>query len=190
MDNLTGTLQKWRVRLGHVFSLAILFFATPTALLAAIGTVVTLLGLALRLAAAGCIQKDQVLSRHGPYAYTRNPLYVGSFFMVLGFCVAASNVWVAAAFFPFFFSIYYATIYREEQFLKGKFGEEYAAFCREVPRFFPRPIPAQRGSGGWFSMKQAMANHEYEGAGAALVVLALLWAMALTGFSPFRALMK
>jgi protein-S-isoprenylcysteine O-methyltransferase Ste14 len=190
MENLTSILQKWRVRLGHVFSLIILFFAQPTIPMLAVGTAVTILGLAMRMAAAGCIQKDQVLSRHGPYAYTRNPLYLGSFFMVLGFCIAAGNLWVILAFFPFFFGVYYATIYREEQFLHGRFGNDYARFCSEVPRFFPRLTPAVRGGGGWFSMQQAMANHEYEGAGAALVLLAILWALALTGFFPFHAVMK
>ena len=184
MEKPTILLQKWRVRLGHLFSLVILIFADPTLPLLAAGTAVTVLGLAVRMAAAGCIQKDRVLSRHGPYAYTRNPLYLGSFFMVLGFCIAAGNVWVLLAFFPFFFSIYYATIYREEQYLKQAFGADYAAFCAEVPRFFPRPTPAVRGGGPWFSWRQAMANHEYEGAGAALVLLAILWAFGLTGFSP------
>jgi protein-S-isoprenylcysteine O-methyltransferase Ste14 len=186
MENLTIILQKWRVRLGHMFSLAILLFAQPTVAFAAAGTAVTILGLAIRMAAAGCIQKDQVLSRHGPYAFTRNPLYLGSFFMVLGFCIAAGNHWVTAVFFPFFLGIYFATIYREEQFLRGRFGNDYARFCAEVPRFFPRLTPAARG-GGWFSLRQAMDNREYEGAGAALVILAILWAMALTGFSPLRA---
>ena len=190
MEYLTSILQQWRVRLGHLFTLVVLFCARPGVTLLLIGTVVTLLGLAVRLAAAGCIQKDQVLSRNGPYAYTRNPLYVGSFLMMLGFCVAAGNVWVLAAFVPFFFAVYYATIFREEQFLKNKFGQDYIGFCRKVPRFFPRVTPAVRSHGAWFSLKQALANHEYEGALAALVVLALLWALGLTGFSPSTTLIK
>ena len=194
MEKTTAILQKWRVRLGHLFTLVLFFFAQPKlerdiyALL--IGTGVSLLGVAVRMAAAGCISKDETLSRRGPYAFTRNPLYVGSFLLYLGFCLACANLWVAIGFLPFFFIVYYATILREEAFLSSKFGEDYAAFMREVPRFFPRLTPAQRGGSGWFSWKQAMKNNEYEGALAGVIVLGILWVMAATGFSVFAAVLK
>ena len=190
MEKTTAFLQKWRVRLGHLFTLGLLISARPERLGLLIGTIVTLLGLAIRMAAAGCIRKDQSLARTGPYAFTRNPLYLGSFFMMLGFCVACGNLWVAAAFVPFFFLVYYSTIWREERFLSGKFGGAFAAFKAAVPRFLPRLTPADALEPGWFKWSRAMDNHEYEGAIAALMVLALLWAMNLTNFTLLKALLK
>ena len=191
MDKITAVLQKWRVRLGHIFTLILLVFAAPdleTDLWILVGgTAVSVAGLGVRLAAAGCISKDETLSRLGPYAYVRNPLYVGSFLMYLGFCIACATPWITAAFLPFFFIVYYATIVREEAFLSEKFGGAYQAFMQEVPRFFPRATPAQRG-GGWFSWNQAMANREYEGAVAAIIILGLLWAMAVFQFRPLTML--
>lgn len=194
MEKTTAILQKWRVRLGHLFTLVLLFFAHPRherdLYVLLIGTGVSMLGVAVRMAAAGCISKDQTLSRRGPYAFTRNPLYVGSFLLYLGFCIASANVWITIGFLPFFFIIYYATIFREEAFLTSKFGEDYAAFMREVPRFFPRLTPARRGGPGWFSWQQAMKNHEYEGALAGVIVLGILWVMAAAGFSVCGAVFK
>jgi protein-S-isoprenylcysteine O-methyltransferase Ste14 len=194
MEQITAILQKWRVRLGHIFTLVLFFFAHPKlerdlyALL--IGAGVSLAGVAVRMAAAGCISKDETLSRRGPYAFTRNPLYVGSFLLYLGFCIAGANVWITAGFLPFFFIIYYATIFREEAFLSAKFGEDYAAFVRETPRFLPRLTHAKRGGPGWFSWGQAMKNHEYEGALAGVIVLGILWMMAAAGFSIYGAVFK
>lgn len=175
------------MRLGHLFTLALLFFATPEIGWLAAGTVLSLLGLAVRVAAAGCIHKDETLSRSGPYAFVRNPLYVGSFMMYLGFCVASGNVYIVAAFLPFFGVVYFATILREEAFLSEKFGEEFARFKREVPRFLPRVTPAAPLEKGWFGLQQAMKNREYEGMVAAVAVLCILWILGATAFFPFRA---
>jgi protein-S-isoprenylcysteine O-methyltransferase Ste14 len=179
METTTKFLQKWRVRLGHLFAIAALVCAKPTDIrYLAAGTAIALFGESIRIASAGYIQKDKTLSRSGPYAFTRNPLYVGSFLMYLGFCIAASNVYVIGAYVPFFFVIYYATIYREETYLREAFGAEYEKFCAEVPRFFPRLWPAHgSGSGGGFSFAQAAKNREYEGAIAIAIITVALWAM-------------
>ena len=183
-------LQKWRVKLGHLFTIVLLFCAEPpevSELLA--GTFFALLGEAIRIAAAGLIHKDENLSRAGLYAYVRNPLYVGSFFMYLGFCIACGNPWITFAFIPFFSIVYTATVMREEAFLASKFGEDFARFTADVPRFFPRLTPAPGAGRANFSWQQAKANKEYEGAIATVAVLAVLWIMGLTGFSPLAAIL-
>ncbi len=105
--------------------------------------------------------------------------------MYLGLCIAASNLIVTAIYIPFFFVIYYATIYREEAFLGEAFGADYAAYCAETPRFFPRlRLPARNGGG--FSFAQSMKNREYEALVAVIILLGALWAMFLTGWRPLR----
>ena len=183
MEKIQIFLQKWRVRLGHLFGIVLLIFSRPEMRWLIAGTAVALAGEAIRIVSAGCIQKDTDLSVSGPYAFTRNPLYLGSFLMYLGFCIAASNGVVLAVFPPFFFIVYYATIFREEAYLSGAFGEKYAKYCSEVPRFFPG-IRSSRAEGGAlrFSLARAMGNREYEAMIAVVVILGLLWAMGLTGF--------
>ncbi|HOO55365.1 MAG TPA: isoprenylcysteine carboxylmethyltransferase family protein [bacterium] len=181
MEKITKLLQKWRVRLGHLFGIAVLVFARPELKWLLVGTFVSLFGEAIRIISAGYIQKDQELSRTGPYAFTRNPLYVGSFFMYLGLCIAASNWIVLLVYIPFFFIIYYATIFREESYLKEAFKEDYAGFCADVPRFFPIPWKIKYSKGNGFSMALSMKNREYEALIAVCVFLGLMWAMGLTG---------
>lgn len=181
MESLMVFLQKWRVRLGHLFAIGILVFARPTPAALAAGTAVALLGEAIRIYSAGVIDKNTTLSRTGPYAYTRNPLYVGSFFMYLGFCIAAGSVYVVAAFLVFFFVVYYATILREEAFLREKFGDSYERFCGEVPRFFPRPGGARPEGEARFDWGRMKENKEHEGLIATLIILGVLWGMWLSG---------
>jgi protein-S-isoprenylcysteine O-methyltransferase Ste14 len=175
-------LQKWRVRLGHMFGIVVVVFARPHMEWLLAGTTLALAGEAIRVYSSGCIRKDTALSMAGPYAFTRNPLYVGSFLMYLGFCIAAANWIVLAVYFPFFFITYYATIFREEMFLRGVFKDAYNEYCKAVPRFFPRFRRLQKSADGLdFSFAQVMKNREYEAAIAIVIILALLWVMGLTG---------
>jgi len=191
MEKTMIFLQKWRVKLGHLFTIILLFCAEPPDTSELItGTIIAFAGEAIRIAAAGMIHKDENLSRSGLYAYVRNPLYVGSFLMYLGFCIACGNPWITFAFLPFFSIVYSATVAREEAFLASKFGAEFQRFTAEVPRFFPRPWPARGAGKAKFSWKQAAANKEYEGAIATGAVLLLLWIMGLTGWSPLAAILN
>ena len=190
MDNITRFLQKWRVRLGHLFVLVLLIVAAPNLRAAAAGTVLVLIGAGLRVLSAGYIEKDEVLSLRGPYAHVRNPLYVGSFVMYLGFCFASGRPLIVVAYLPFFFCIYFATIFREEAFLTTKFGDRFAEYVRRVPRFLPRPTPAYKGGRGVFAWSQVWANREYEGLIAAIVILSLLWVEAALKFSPIALFHK
>lgn len=132
-----------------------LYFADPTAgeritppwLLIAIGAAIALAGGALRAWAAGTIKKNKVLSTHGAYAFTRNPLYLGSFLIGIGFAVASGRVSFLLFFLAFFAAVYSRTMSKEERRLEALFGAEYRRYAEAVPRFFPRipPFAAVRG---------------------------------------------
>lgn len=115
-----------------------LLLARPTVPLILAGLVLALAGGLVRAWAAGAIRKNRVLTTHGPYAFTRNPLYVGTFLIGLGFAVASGVVWFLAAFLVFFTVIYGKTMRREEKRLAELFGEEFDRYATAVPRFLPR----------------------------------------------------
>jgi protein-S-isoprenylcysteine O-methyltransferase Ste14 len=118
----------------------ILFFlaARPTFLSMAIGLPVVLLGEAIRIWSSGHIVKNDSLTMSGPYRLTRNPLYVGNFFLGLGFVLMAGLPLMVLIFIPVFFFIYDATIAEEEKFLTQRYGEAFRSYQKTVPRFFPK----------------------------------------------------
>lgn len=137
----TGELwiQRWRVPLGFLSAILFAVLAKPRPLTLVIGAAISILGLCLRAWAAGHIRKNDALALSGPYAYTRNPLYLGSFVLGLGFTVAAYRWELALVFALLFFGIYFPVMRVESATLKGLFGETYERYASEVPLFFPRP---------------------------------------------------
>jgi protein-S-isoprenylcysteine O-methyltransferase Ste14 len=99
-------------------------------------------GLLLRGYASGYVKKNHELTITGPYAYTRNPLYLGSMLMAAGFTVALMSWLVAAVLACGFVLVYVPVIAAEERFLRAQFPG-YAAYSRAVPRLFPRLTPAR-----------------------------------------------
>jgi protein-S-isoprenylcysteine O-methyltransferase Ste14 len=154
---------RWRVPLGFVLGAAYLVFSQPTVTLLATGGGITLLGLALRAFSAGCLEKNLALTTGGPYRYTRNPLYLGSFFIGLGFALAGGSWTMGLVFLVFFLMIYWPVMRREERFLRAKFGDLYGRYAEKVPFFFPTghsvPDPGVK-----FRWDQYRRNHEYEAA--------------------------
>jgi protein-S-isoprenylcysteine O-methyltransferase Ste14 len=173
-------IARWRVRLGYFLVVIVLWFARPNPKSIAIGATVGLFGLWLRAYAAGYLKKQEVLTMAGPYAFTRNPLYLGSAILTVGAALAIHS-WISAAILGFYFSVVYMVVMRrEEAELRGHYGETFDDYARRVPLFFPRPTPAQiPGTGaGAFSFAQYKKNHEYQasfGFLMLLVFLFLLW---------------
>jgi protein-S-isoprenylcysteine O-methyltransferase Ste14 len=194
-----GSMQWWRklarrirVPLGFVTAAIYVIEAArrpahPAAI--AWSLVLVLPGLALRAAASGTVKKNRELAVTGPYAYTRNPLYLGSMLMAAGFAVALLSWPVAVLLAVGFALIYIPVIAAEEQFLRETFPgfEEY---CRRVPRLLPRVTPAKVKSSqtvasdalaadralGGFSFALYRRHGEYNAAlGAALLYLSLLY---------------
>lgn len=125
------------------------------------GAVVMILGLVVRFWASGYIRKTRELATGGPYAYTRNPLYVGNFLLGLGVCIVAGNSWLSAYYFIGFLFIYHGTIKEEEKVLREKFGAPYEEYVKNVPRFFPAIKPYAKAQKTVFDIHQSFKNGEF-----------------------------
>ena len=100
-----------------------------------------MLGLAIRAWAAGHIRKNAQLATSGPYAFTRNPLYFGSFLLGLGFTIASGRWYLAVLFAALFIGIYLPTMRVEASTMEQLFGNDFEIYRRSVPLFFPRLTP-------------------------------------------------
>jgi protein-S-isoprenylcysteine O-methyltransferase Ste14 len=114
--------RRVRVPLGFVVAAIFLVFARPSWHTLAWSLLLVLPGLWLRGYAAGYVKKNAELTRTGPYAYTRNPLYLGSMGIAFGFAVAAGKIWLGVLLVVLFLAIYVPTILSEETFLRGAFS--------------------------------------------------------------------
>jgi protein-S-isoprenylcysteine O-methyltransferase Ste14 len=129
------------VPLGFVCAAIFLWLAKPTRTALLAGAIVSLLGLLIRAWAAGHIRKNAQLAISGPYAFTRNPLYFGSFLLGLGFTIASGQVVLALLFAALFVGIYLPVMRVEASTLAELFGNDYEVYKRSVPLFFPRVTP-------------------------------------------------
>ena len=165
-------IQKLRVPLGFVIAALVLYLATPRAITILIGLPIAIAGAVLRAMSAGVIRKDARLATVGPYSWTRNPLYFGSFLLTVGFAIMSAN-WIAAAILIVPSLVIYPNVIRnEEAHLERLFPEDFRSYRDRVPRFFPRLGPFERS----FSFQQYWANREYNtalGFGAVLLVFIL-----------------
>jgi hypothetical protein len=137
--------QRIRVPAGFLCAALFLVFARPTPILTIAGFVVSLVGVAIRAWAAGCIEKSRELEVRGPYRYTRNPLYLGSFVAAAGCLVAAGQAWLVVIFLALFALIYGPVMRREEEEMKKLFPGTFPAYQSSVPLFLPR-FPAHRNA--------------------------------------------
>lgn len=178
-----------RIRLKLMWLLVPVYFllAEPTTLSILAGLPLALLGGALRAWAAGTIHKNKVLSTGGPYAYTRNPLYLGTFLLGLGVATASGQPLLVAAFLLFFVLVYTETIKREEDRLASLFGADYEAYRARVPRLFPRPWGRARAErvaaaveAHRFRVGRYLGNREYQmilGLAAVFIILGVMAAL-------------
>jgi protein-S-isoprenylcysteine O-methyltransferase Ste14 len=174
MAKWSRVARRIRVPLGFVFAVLYFWLARPTWRWLALGAVLIVPGLLIRALASGHVRKNETLAMSGPYAYTRNPLYLGSLLIGVGFAVAARSWWVGAVLVVMFFAIYLPVIRGEETFLREKFPE-FDEYARNVPRMFPRifPASAERDAGG-FSMGLYLKHREYNAALGAVAMAAAL----------------
>ena len=173
--------RRIRVPLGFLFAGIYFWIARPTAHSLAASLLLVLPGLALRAAASGHVKKNEELTTSGPYAYTRNPLYLGSTLIAFGFALASRSWAVAAALAVLFSMIYMPTIFSEEEFLRTRFAA-FDDYARRVPRLLPYRWP-QAGSGaapGSFSWVLYLTHREYNASlGTLLLYFALIVRMVL-----------
>jgi protein-S-isoprenylcysteine O-methyltransferase Ste14 len=180
MNSAGAFFVRWRVRLGYPLAFAVLFFARPQPRSILCGALVGLVGLALRAWAAGYLHKQEVLTVTGPYAYTRNPLYLGSAVLALGAAIATRS-WISSLLLGVYFAVFYSIVMRrEENELRPRHSESFERYATAVPIFFPRLSPAKLAGSGTetFSSTQYKKNHEWQAAVGfllLLIVLVLIW---------------
>ncbi len=139
------------------------------------GTVLLIVGEGIRFWALGFVEKKgRKLAMSGPYAFVRNPLYVGNFFLGLGVAVIVSNWILLALFLAGFLGIYAGTIRGEEKHLREMFGEPYEDYCRNVPSFLPRLTPYAAPEKDSFLWSRIVKHHEYITVAGILLMLALI----------------
>jgi len=128
--------------------LLLLLLARPTTASLACGFAIVLLGEAGRFWASGHIDKNNALATGGPYRFTRNPLYFSNLIIFLGYCVMAANPVAALAGLAAFTVIYRPCLHNEAAHMERLFGDDYRAWARRVPLFWPRPT-AWPDEGRW-----------------------------------------
>jgi protein-S-isoprenylcysteine O-methyltransferase Ste14 len=174
-------MQRWRVPLGFVCAAIFFLFSRPRPSTLVIGGAIALPGLLLRAWATGHLRKNDALAITGPYAYTRNPLYFGSFLIGLGFTVAAGRLVLGIVFAALFLGIYVPVMRVESATLAGLFGESYQGYLKAVPLFLPRLSPYRDGTKNIARFDAALYKRyrEYN----ATIGLVIAWALlALKAF--------
>ena len=176
-------VARFRVRGGFLLAAIYLVGAQPTPARLLAGAAVALAGLVLRAWSAGVLAKNSSLATGGPYAHTRNPLYLGSAVAALGFAIAGGRWWFFLLLAIFFAAVYWPVIRNEQAHLARLFPNEFPAYAEAVPALWPR-LRAWRGPGSSarFSSQQYWRNREYRAFLAyGIIVLFLLARMFLIG---------
>ena len=171
-DTWSRVARRIRVPLGFVFSVVYIWLAQPTRTALVAGALVMFPGLVLRGLASGHVQKDRQLTTSGPYAYTRNPLYLGSLMLAAGFAIAARSWWIVAIMLLMFAVIYVPVIAGEERYLRQTFPD-YDDYARHVPRLWPRLTP-YGSKQSVYSSARYWKHREYQASIGCVAVLAIL----------------
>ena len=164
--------RRIRVPLGFEFAFIYVWLARPTRTSILIGTVIAIAGLWLRGLASGHVRKDKELTTSGPYAYTRNPLYLGTLILAAGFAIAARSWVLAGIMVVIFLGIYIPAIWSEEAFLRDNF-REFSDYSARVPRLLPRLRAVRMGMGA-FSWELYRQHREYNAILGAATMMAIL----------------
>ncbi len=182
--NFTTPAEAWsrkarriRVPLGFVFAAFYIWRARPNWPSVFGGMAIASVGLALRALASGHVKKNRELTTTGPYAYVRNPLYLGSIVIAVGFAIAARDIWIAVVLVLFFFAIYLPVIRGEQNYLRDQFSG-YPDYRRRVPSLLPRSIWFKGATQG-FSRELYFRHREYNALLGAVAMLAVLVAKIL-----------
>jgi protein-S-isoprenylcysteine O-methyltransferase Ste14 len=170
--------RRIRVPSGFVLTALYLWLAKASALSLALGAVFIVLGLVIRGVASGYLDKNEQLATSGPYAYTRNPLYLGSVIMAVGFAIVARSLGIALILAAVFVGIYLPVIGAEETYLAQRFPE-FPEYARQVPRFGAK-LKGRNGKGDSFSWTLYWKHREYNAIIGSATILAaviakLLW---------------
>jgi len=172
-------MQRWRVPLGFACAALFLFFARPSSWSLAIGAAVAVPGLLLRAWGSGHLRKNETLATTGPYAYTRNPLYLGSFLIGIGFTIAAGQVLLVLIFLIMILGIYLPVMRVESATLAELFGKKYVRYAKEVPLLFHILSAYRTPRGIKFDRTLYLRYREYRAAIGMVIAWALLVVKAI-----------
>ena len=179
--------MRWRVGAGYPVAAIYLLLARPLPRSILWGAMIAVVGLIVRGAASGHLRKDRELAVGGPYARTRNPLYLGSALLAAGFVVAGRSIWAGALVTVYFAVFYYAVMCNEERDLHDRFGAAFDEYARRVPLFLPSITggrasepssageAAESANGKKFSWAQYRRNREYRAFIGTIAGLGILW---------------
>lgn len=172
-------IQRWRVPLGFLCAALFILFARPQTITLAVGAPISFIGLLIRAWGSGHLRKNDALATSGPYAHTRNPLYLGSFIMGFGFTIASGRWWLGVLFIALFLGIYLPVMRVESATLAQIFGERFQDYAGAVPVFVPRLTPYRSGKpSSSFDQNLYLKYREYRAA----LGLVIAW-----GFLVFKA---
>lgn len=180
--------QRIRVPAGFVLAPLLFISASPSASSLAAGAFIAIIGLVIRAWASGHLKKNQELTTSGPYAHTRNPLYLGTFLLGTGVAVGGGTPWFVALFATFYLLIYVPVMFAEAETMRGLFAEDYELYSRQVPLFVPRFTPyradsssqdtgsyrSRLGNQRRFDVSLYLRHREYRAAFGFVVAYALL----------------
>ncbi|MBI3812206.1 MAG: isoprenylcysteine carboxylmethyltransferase family protein [Nitrospirae bacterium] len=171
-------VRRYRIVLSGLIGALLIYLSRPTAVSLLAGLPLVMLGEAIRTWSSGHIRKNKELATDGPYAHTRNPLYLGSFGIGLGFVVMGNSLWVLFIFLFAFGLVYWGVIRSEEGYLAQVFGSRFEQYIRTVPCFFPRWRRSPYGAGG-FGWALVWKHREYQAwagiaAGVGILIIKML----------------
>ena len=167
-------VQRIRVPAGFVLAPLLVIASHPTFEWLVAGVPLALAGLSIRAWASGYLKKNRELTIAGPYAYTRNPLYLGTFIMGTGVAISTGSLWFVAVFAGLYLLVYVTVMFAEAETLSQLFTEEFVAYRREVPLFFPRLTPYPNRLQRRFELSAYLRHREYRAAIGVLVVYGLM----------------
>jgi protein-S-isoprenylcysteine O-methyltransferase Ste14 len=137
------------------------------------GFLVSMFGELIQLWSFATLNKNEVVVDKGPYSLVRNPMYIGRFFLLLGFMILTGNMWIILFFLVFYYFYAVNRVKREEKLLQSLFGKTYEAYCREVNRFLPSLARVRSGAIGHFDWHLLVKNHGHRNLIAVLCCYAL-----------------
>jgi protein-S-isoprenylcysteine O-methyltransferase Ste14 len=162
-SNFVKFLQRIRVFSGFIIAVVFLVFSRPTPLTLGVGIAIATVGVLIRAWACGHLRKSAELDVSGPYAHTRNPLYLGTFIIALGFGVASGSWWLFLLISAYIGSIYFPVMNVEADVLEQRLGGEYRDYAANVPLLVPR-MTAWKKSDRRFDFRLYLKNGEYNAA--------------------------
>lgn len=173
-------LARRRTFFSLIVPLILVIFAKPVLPGLIAGVVLVLVGEGIRIWSAGSISKNKDLACTGPYAFVRNPLYVGSLFIAAGYCAMSGLWWSWLVMGALYFLFYVGTIVNEERHLDEVLGDAYRTYCHHVPRLIPRLTPYGTGAESAFRWTQVWYNREQwsiYGVAAFTAAFILVWSV-------------